>query len=114
MTTRAALLDDYPWHELGEATVVDVGCGPGDSGFDIIQHNPQFKWIFQDLGHAIKALEQVAASSNPPDKRLIRFGQRIPADLLPKVQSGDITLVEQDYFQDNVSRGNVWYLRGVV
>jgi hypothetical protein len=35
-------------------------------------------------------------------------------ELKGRVDEGGISFVEQDYFQPNVKRGNVWYLRGVL
>lgn len=62
--TRAGLLSDYPWAELGNSTVVDVGCGPGDSGIDVLHEYPQLNWIFQDFGHVIEQVKKVY-SNNP-------------------------------------------------
>lgn len=38
---------------------MDVGCGPGDSGFDIIRKNPKLTWTFEDLQPVITNLEKV-------------------------------------------------------
>ncbi|KAJ9606192.1 hypothetical protein H2200_009153 [Cladophialophora chaetospira] len=92
--TRMPLLVDYPWGELGEATVVDVGCGAGDSGIDVMKMYPQIKWAFQDLSAQVLADVKKA----------------IPEEL----RNRSISFVEHDYFNPNVSRGNVWYMRGVL
>jgi 16S rRNA G1207 methylase RsmC len=55
--TRQSLLVDYPWHELGKITVVDVGCGAGDSGIDVMKTYPDISWVFQDISKDV--LEEV-------------------------------------------------------
>jgi hypothetical protein len=57
--TRAALLSDYPWGDLGNATVIDIGCGAGDSGIDVLRTYPQLNWVFQDFGHVLKQVQKV-------------------------------------------------------
>ncbi|KXH59668.1 hypothetical protein CSAL01_04748 [Colletotrichum salicis] len=96
-TTRPALLNDYPWHESPRARVVDVGCGPGDSGFDIMRHNPELHWTFQDLQPAIESLKT-----------------NLPEDIAQRSADGKVKCVVQDYFQDNAAEGDIWYLRGVL
>ncbi|KXH47147.1 hypothetical protein CNYM01_12547 [Colletotrichum nymphaeae SA-01] len=96
-TTRPALLNDYPWHENPKARVVDVGCGPGDSGFDIMRHNPELHWTFQDLQPAIESLKT-----------------NLPEDIAQKAAEGKVECVVQDYFKDNAAEGDIWYLRGVL
>ncbi|KAH7392868.1 S-adenosyl-L-methionine-dependent methyltransferase [Pyrenochaeta sp. MPI-SDFR-AT-0127] len=95
--TRPALLQDFPWSERGDAHVIDVGCGPGDSGVDILRQNPGLRWTFQDLPPVI---EQLKVS--------------LPSDLSPKLTHGSIQCIVQDYFKENVSEGDIWYLRGVI
>ncbi|CAK7237849.1 hypothetical protein SEUCBS140593_010161 [Sporothrix eucalyptigena] len=96
-TTRSPLLLDYPWHELGNSRVIDVGCGPADSGFDILQKNPKLTWVLQDLPHMIDLVKTL-----------------VPPALADRVKSGDISFQVQDYFEANTARGDVWYLRGVI
>ncbi|KAK1728520.1 hypothetical protein CaCOL14_011768 [Colletotrichum acutatum] len=96
-TTRPALLNDYPWHKKPKARVVDVGCGPGDSGFDIMRHNPELHWTFQDLQPAIESLKT-----------------NLPEDIAQRAAEGKVECVVQDYFEDNVAEGDIWYLRGVL
>jgi 16S rRNA G1207 methylase RsmC len=63
------LLVDYPWGELGKATVVDVGCGAGDSGIDVMKMYPDISWVFQDLN------KQVLADVEKVDlQRMGRYG----------------------------------------
>ncbi|KAL2837813.1 S-adenosyl-L-methionine-dependent methyltransferase [Aspergillus pseudodeflectus] len=95
--TRGPLLHDFPWRDLENITVVDVGAGPGDSGFDILRLNPKLKWIFQDLPAGVKAISQA-----------------IPSDMKDRVDSGQVQLVVQDFFDRNLSRGEIWYIRGVL
>lgn len=61
-TTRQALLEDFPWAEIGNLTVVDIGCGPGDSAVDVIKNNTKIKWVFQDLAPVIAGTEKVCHS----------------------------------------------------
>lgn len=54
------LLVDYPWGELGPATVIDVGCGAGDSGIDVMKMYPDINWVFQDISpQVLKDVEKV-------------------------------------------------------
>lgn len=57
--TREALLTDYPWAELGSATVVDLGCGAGDSGIDVLMRFPNLKWVFQDFNPVLDGVKKV-------------------------------------------------------
>lgn len=50
---------DYPWAELGKATVIDVGCGPGDSGIDVMKLYPDLHWVFQDFGGVLESVKKV-------------------------------------------------------
>ncbi|KEF59858.1 uncharacterized protein A1O9_04706 [Exophiala aquamarina CBS 119918] len=95
--TRRALLTDYPWWELGEATVIDVGCGPGDSGIDVMKKYPDLGWVFQDFEAVLENVKRA-----------------IPDELGSRERGGRILFVEQDYFKPNISKGDVWYLRGVL
>ncbi|KAJ4290825.1 hypothetical protein N0V90_010020 [Kalmusia sp. IMI 367209] len=95
--TRVSLLEDYPWQELGKVKVIDIGAGTGDSGMDIMRKYPELTWVYQDLGPVIDTLHK-----NYPD------------DLRHRVDDGNISFVVQDYFEPNVSDGNIWYLRGVL
>lgn len=58
--TRAALLCDYPWAELGSGKVIDLGSGMGDSGMDVVRRFPQITWIYQDLEPVIDTLKKVS------------------------------------------------------
>ncbi|KAF2733981.1 S-adenosyl-L-methionine-dependent methyltransferase [Polyplosphaeria fusca] len=95
--TRASLLNDYPWAELGNGTVIDLGCGAGDSGMDAVQQYPHLTWVYQDFEPVLESLKK-----------------DYPAHLSERVQNGTTTFVTQDYFQPNVSDGNAWYMRGVL
>ncbi|ORY03752.1 S-adenosyl-L-methionine-dependent methyltransferase [Clohesyomyces aquaticus] len=95
--TRASLINDYPWEALGDAKVIDLGCGMGDSGIDVLKKFPRLSWVYQDLPSVIDNLKE-----NFPDQ------------LQPRVRDGQISFVVQDYFQSNVSDGDVWYMRGVL
>ncbi|KPI41905.1 uncharacterized protein AB675_5495 [Cyphellophora attinorum] len=98
--TRASLLGDYPWEELNEGSVIiDLGAGAGDSGMDVMRKfpNKHFKWVYQDFGPVLDMLKK-----------------SYPSELQQQVSNGDITFVLQDYFEPNVSAGNVWYARGVL
>lgn len=50
---------DYPWTERPNARVIDLGCGPADSAFDILRKYPNLQWTFQDLPPAIEQLKLV-------------------------------------------------------
>ncbi|KAI1608899.1 S-adenosyl-L-methionine-dependent methyltransferase [Exophiala viscosa] len=95
--TREALLTDYPWGKLGSVTIVDLGCGAGDSGIDVLKRCPDIKWIFQDFGPVLEGVKKA-----------------MPTELQDGLASGRISFVQQDYFQPNASIGTVYYLRGVL
>ena len=95
--TRASLLNDYPWEDLGEATIIDLGAGAGDSGIDVMRKFQGFKWVYQDFAPVLDSLQK-----------------NYPEDLQQQVTDGRISFVVQDYFQPNESDGNVWYMRGVL
>ncbi|PNS15934.1 Sterigmatocystin 8-O-methyltransferase [Sphaceloma murrayae] len=95
--TRPALIHDYPWADLKDSRVVDVGCGPGDAAMDILRLNKTLRWCFQDLPPAIDQVKKA-----------------IPEDLKDAVERSQITFQEQDYFKENVSEGDVWFMRGVL
>jgi len=61
--TREALLIDYPWGKLGSVTVVDLGCGAGDSGIDVLMRYPDLKWVFQDFGPVLEGVKKVCVTS---------------------------------------------------
>ncbi|KAI0789396.1 S-adenosyl-L-methionine-dependent methyltransferase [Abortiporus biennis] len=49
-----AVIVDYPWAELGSATIVDVGGGIGGMSMDLARNYPKLKFIVQDLSEQIE------------------------------------------------------------
>lgn len=47
-------------------------------------------------------------------QRILILVKDFPEDLKNRVDDGKISFVVQDYFQQNASNGNVWYMRGVL
>ncbi|CAI7606850.1 unnamed protein product [Penicillium glandicola] len=94
--TRPALIHDYPWSALGSARVIDLGCGPGDAAVDIMRQYPDLRWTFQDLPSVVENTEKDLKS-------------RLPPDVLSRMR-----FEAQDYFQPNKSKGDVFFLRGVI
>ena len=110
-------MNDYPWSERPAARVIDLGCGPADSAFDILRNNPDLRWTFQDLPSAIEQLKSVRqelrALHNTCNTDHL-YTQTFPEDLKPRLNDGALDFVAQDYFEENLSQGDIWYLRGVV
>ncbi|THH23128.1 hypothetical protein EUX98_g8050 [Antrodiella citrinella] len=60
------LYHDYPWHELGNNTMVDIGGGVGTGmDFGLAGIHPQLKFIIQDRPPVIKQAESFWKRSMP-------------------------------------------------
>lgn len=90
---------DYPWGELGEATVVDVGGGLG--GFDIqLSHlYPDLKFVVQDRGPVISQAEKTVWAAQAPEV----------------LAEGRVRFMEHDFFQVNPVKGaEIYWLRYIM
>ncbi|KAL9034022.1 MAG: hypothetical protein Q9214_007235, partial [Letrouitia sp. 1 TL-2023] len=87
---------DYPWAELGEATVVDVGGGVGGFAIQLSQLYPKLKFVIQDRGPAV---EQGQKSIWPKEA---------PAALA----EGRVEFMAHDFLATNPVRGaEVYWIR---
>ncbi|KAF4547591.1 O-methyltransferase domain-containing protein 5 [Elsinoe fawcettii] len=95
--TRPALLHDFPWEKLDAVQVIDVGCGPGDVGLDVLKLNASLKWCFQDKAQVLEQTKESVVRALPPG-----------------ITASQVSFEVQDYLEPNRSDGDVWFLRGVV
>ncbi|KAL1871615.1 hypothetical protein Daus18300_004615 [Diaporthe australafricana] len=58
------LVNGYPWAELGEATMVDLGGSHGVMGCSLARKYPSLKLIVQDL---YEPVNREAEARSPPD-----------------------------------------------
>ncbi|THH33191.1 hypothetical protein EUX98_g946 [Antrodiella citrinella] len=93
-----ALYYDYPWHELGNATVVDIGGGVGGMSFGLAKLHPNMKFINQDRPAVIKQAETV--------------WQR---DMPDTIRSQRTRLMVHDFFTEQPVKGaEVYHLRYIL
>lgn len=92
-------MPDYPWKELGSATVVDVGGGMGGFLLQLSKLNPDLHLVLQDRKVTInKAKTEIWPKENPR-----------------ALANGKIDFVEHDFFQPNPTPGaDVYWLRSVL
>ncbi|KAL8680153.1 MAG: hypothetical protein Q9186_003620 [Xanthomendoza sp. 1 TL-2023] len=94
-----AHLYDFPWEDLGTATIVDVGGGLG--GFDIqLSHlYPDLKFVVQDRGPVIKQAETVVWVKEAPQA----------------LAETRVSFMEHDFFEANPVKGaEVYWLRYIM
>jgi hypothetical protein len=54
------LIHEYPWTKLGEnATVIDVGCGPGTTAMSIVKVHNKLNWVMLDLPEMVPGIKEV-------------------------------------------------------
>ena len=90
---------DYPWGDLGNATVVDVGGGFG--GFDIqLSHlYPDLKFVVQDRGPVIQQAARTVWAKEAPQA----------------LAKGRVSFVEHDFFEPNPVQGaDIYWLRYIM
>jgi hypothetical protein len=88
------VVDNFPWGELGNGTVVDVGGSQGFACFAIARQFPALSFVVQDLEPVIQAAEKGA-----------------PADLAHRVRfmTHDFLLEDQP-----VQGGDVYFFRWIL
>lgn len=65
---------DYPWKELGDAEIVDLGGGSGDFLAEVLRANPSLRGSLVDLQHVI---DLVTKSVREPEGSLVDVSPRI-------------------------------------
>ncbi|KAI8932345.1 hypothetical protein NX059_010538 [Plenodomus lindquistii] len=94
-----AHLYDYPWYELGSATVVDVGGGVGGFCIQLSHLYPHLKFIVEDR---TPVLEQA--------KSMVWLAKNHVA-----LEKGCVTFTPHDFFETNPVRGaDVYWLRYIL
>ncbi|XXH01905.1 hypothetical protein Hte_008267 [Hypoxylon texense] len=94
----AAHVFDYPWGELGDATVVDIGGGIGGFPLQLSKLYPKLSFVVQDRAANVAQGEPFWAERNPT-----------------ALTSGKVQLMEHDFFQENpVKDAEVYWMRYVL
>ncbi|KAI1373457.1 S-adenosyl-L-methionine-dependent methyltransferase [Hypoxylon crocopeplum] len=94
----AAHVVDYPWGELGDATVVDIGGGIGGFPLQLSELYPKLNFVVQDRAANVAQGEPFWAERNPT-----------------ALASGKVRLMVHDFFQENpVKDAEVYWLRYIL
>lgn len=87
------LVDNYPWTELGNGTIVDVGGSQGAYSIPIVQKFPELSCVVQDLPNVVSGA-----------------GKSVPSELTEKVK-----FMDHDFFQEQpVKNADAYLLRHVL
>ncbi|KAI0851309.1 putative O-methyltransferase [Daldinia vernicosa] len=94
----SATLYDFPWKELGNGLVVDVGGGVGSFDLQLARVYPELRFVVQDLPTAVEQ------------------GSSIWQKELPEaLESGRVQFVAHDFFKPNpVKEANIYWMRHVL
>ncbi|KAL7623280.1 hypothetical protein AAE478_006961 [Parahypoxylon ruwenzoriense] len=94
----SAHLYDFPWKELGNGLVVDVGGGVGSFDLQLARLYPDLRFIVQDQATAT-------------EQGVSLWKEQFPEAL----QSGRMQFMEHDFFEPNPVRGaDVYWMRHVL
>ncbi|KAL9599305.1 MAG: hypothetical protein Q9219_003932 [cf. Caloplaca sp. 3 TL-2023] len=97
--TGTAHLFDFPWADLGEGLVVDVGGGVGGFCLQLSHLYPSLRFIIQDRA---PVLEQAKAAVWPKENP-------------EAVESGRVSFVAHDFFIENPVKGaDIYWLRYII
>ncbi|KAL8784354.1 MAG: hypothetical protein Q9213_004006 [Squamulea squamosa] len=95
----AAHAFDYPWGDLANGLVVDVGGGVGGFVLQLLPVYPQLKFVVQDRLENVKQGETEIFPCEAPDA----------------IPSGRVTFMAHDFFHENpVKSADVYWLRGIL
>ncbi|RYO89405.1 hypothetical protein DL766_010432 [Monosporascus sp. MC13-8B] len=87
------IVDNFPWGELGNGTVVDVGGSQGFACFAVARNFPSLSFVVQDLEPVVLAAEE-----------------QVPADLTNRVK-----FMTHDFFMEQPVRGaDVYFFRWIL
>ncbi|KAI0003445.1 S-adenosyl-L-methionine-dependent methyltransferase [Xylariaceae sp. FL0662B] len=89
---------DYPWTELGEGTVVDVGGGPGEFVRQLYQKYPRLNFVVQDQRSMVEQGKAMWERDSPE-----------------AISNGRVQFVTHDFFKVNPAKdAEVYWLRYVL
>ncbi|KAL8940715.1 MAG: hypothetical protein Q9216_002665 [Gyalolechia sp. 2 TL-2023] len=95
----AAHAFDYPWGDLGEGLVVDVGGGVGGFVLQLLPIYPKLKFVVQDREENVQQGETEIFPREAPDA----------------IPSGRVKFQVHDFFKENTVKGaDVYWLRGIL
>jgi hypothetical protein len=87
------VIENYPWEELGEATVVDLGGSQGHISIAIAEQNPLLKFVVQEL-----------PSMRPPN---------VIGTLVPPGLESRVILTTHDFFTPQPVGADLYYFRWI-
>ncbi|EIN06260.1 S-adenosyl-L-methionine-dependent methyltransferase [Punctularia strigosozonata HHB-11173 SS5] len=94
----SAWLVDYPWHELSNATIVDVGGGVGGMCLDLAHNFPNMKFVVQDRPQTVIQAKEI-------------WEREIPG----AEAKGTVRLMPHDFFNEQPVKGaDVYHLRNIL
>ncbi|PKY04557.1 S-adenosyl-L-methionine-dependent methyltransferase [Aspergillus campestris IBT 28561] len=98
VTTRTHV-EDYPWQDLGHATVVDVGGGVGGFMLELSKRYHCLKFVIQDTKANIKLAKELIW----------------PQEGLEAIRNEQVSFMEYDFFRPNPVQGaDVYWLRFIL
>ncbi|KAK2834889.1 hypothetical protein FQN49_006815 [Arthroderma sp. PD_2] len=95
----AAHAFDFPWEDLGDGLVVDVGGGVGGFVLQLLDLYPKLRFVVQDREENVRQGETEVFPREAPDALL----------------SKRVEFMAHDFFQENPVKGaEVYWLRGIL
>ncbi|KAK4653881.1 hypothetical protein QC762_511060 [Podospora pseudocomata] len=90
---------DFPWGELGDGLVVDVGGGVGGFVLQLLPIYPRLKFVVQDRPENVERGEREIFPAKAPDA----------------LAAGRVKFMPHDFFTENpVKNADVYWLRGIL
>ncbi|KKA24443.1 O-methyltransferase [Rasamsonia emersonii CBS 393.64] len=97
--TGTAHAFDYPWADLGEAVVVDVGGRVGGFALQLLPVYPKLRFIIQDRAEVLEQAQRDIWPREAPEA----------------VRDGRVTFMVHDFFKPNPVQGAaIYWLRGIL
>ncbi|EAS33659.3 O-methyltransferase [Coccidioides immitis RS] len=95
----AAHAFDFPWGDLGDGLVVDVGGGVGGFVLQLLPVYPKLRFVVQDRLENVEQGETEIFPREAPDA----------------IRNGRVKFMAHDFFQENpVKNADVYWLRGIL
>ncbi|KAH9925247.1 O-methyltransferase-domain-containing protein [Fomitopsis serialis] len=93
-----SLIADFPWGDLGEATVVDVGGGVGSMCLELAKMFPRLRFVVEDLPVSIEKAKSI-------------WNTEVPG----AIEAGRTQLITHDFFHEQpVKNAAVYFLRYIL